>query len=279
RLFPATKAIKKELFPVIDSDGRAKPVILAIIEEVLNAGIEEIGIIVQSGDRDIFEEFLHTTPPIENFNKLSTADKKYCDYLLDVGRHVSFIIQDVQDGFGHAVYSAKDWVGNEPFLLMLGDHLYASDENVSSTMQLITTFERLSHSLVGLKVSPIDEVHNFGCVTGTWYEENSILSVTEIFEKPEPDYAREHLHVEGMDEDDYLTLSGQYILSPGIFDYLEENITHNIREKGEFQLTSCIDRLRLEDGLSGYLVNCRCFDIGMPDAYLDTLRNFGGEKI
>ncbi len=78
-----------------------------------------------------------------------------------------------------------------------------------------------------------------------------------------------------MEDDDYLTLSGQYILSPGIFDYLEENITHNIREKGEFQLTSCIDRLRLEEGLFGFLVNCRCFDIGMPDAYLDTLRNFG----
>ena len=137
--------------------------------------------------------------------------------------------------------------------------------------------ERLNKSVVGLKVSHAEEIRNFGCVTGVWYEENSIITVSEIYEKPELDYAREHLHVDGMGEDRYLTLSGQYILNPRIFDYLEENITHNIREKGEFQLTSCIDRLRREDGLAGYLVDCRCYDIGLPEAYLNTLSNFRKE--
>ena len=275
RLFPATKAVKKELFPIIDSDGRAKPVILAIIEEALRAGIEEIGIIIQSSDRPMFEEFFHTPVSIENFNKLSTADKKYSDYILDVGRHVSFIIQDVQDGFGHAVYCAREWVGNEPFLLLLGDHLYRSEGTVSSARLLIEVHERLNQSVVGLKVSPIGDIRNYGCVTGAWHEEQSVITVTEVFEKPEPEYAREHLHVDGMEEDMFLTLSGQYVLKPQIFEYLEENITHNIRERGEYQLTSCLDRLRREDGLAGYLVPCTCFDIGMPEAYLDTIRNFG----
>lgn len=274
RLFPSTKAVKKELFPVVDRDGRAKPVILTIIEEALKAGIEEIGLVVQDSDRTTFEDFLHTPPAVENFNKLSRADQQYSDYVLDVGHHVEFITQDIQEGFGHAVYCAREWVNGEPFLLLLGDHLYRSESDVCCAQQLIHVYERFNHSVVGLKVSSEEEIRNFGCVTGAWQEENSILSVSEIYEKPEPDYAREHLHVEGMAENEYLTLFGQYILNPLIFNYLEENITHNIREKGEFQLTSCIDRLRREEGLNGYLVRGKCYDIGMPEAYLKTLNEF-----
>jgi len=274
RLFPATKAIKKELFPIIDCEGRAKPVILAIIEEALSAGIEEIGIIIQSNDREIFEDFLHTPPRIENFNKLSKTDQKYCEYLLDIGHKINFINQDIQEGFGHAVFCAKEWVGNEPFLLLLGDHLYESKNDVSCVQQLIDVYEQFNKSVVGLEISPAEEIHNFGCVTGKWHEKDSILSVTEITEKPEIEYAHEHLHVEGMEENNYLKLFGLYILKPLIFVYLEEHIAHNIREKGEFQLTSCIDRLRQEDGLTGYLVDGRCYDIGYPESYLNTLFNF-----
>ena len=274
RLFPATKAIKKELFPIIDKDGRAKPAILAIIEEALSAGIEEIGIIVQSTDKEIFEDFLNTPPRIENFNKLSKADQKYSDYILDIGHHVTFITQDIQEGFGHAVYCGREWVGGEPFLLLLGDHLYRSDNDLSCARQLIDVYEQSNQSVVGLKVSPSSEVHNFGCVTGVWAENKSTLAVSEVYEKPKPDYAREHLVAEGIEEDHFLTLFGQYILKPQIFDYLEDNITHNIRERGEFQLTTCIDRLRQEDGLTGYLVKGKCFDIGQPEAYLNTIKNY-----
>ncbi|MBN1292311.1 MAG: GHMP kinase [Candidatus Latescibacteria bacterium] len=274
RLFPATKAIKKELFPVIDKDGRAKPVILAIIEEALSAGIEEIGLIVQSCDKVIFEDFLHTPPRIENYNKLSKTDQKYSDYILEVGHHVTFITQDIQEGFGHAVYCAREWIGGEPFLLLLGDHLYRSENDKSCARQLIEAYEQFNQSVVGLKVSPASEVRNFGCVTGVWGEDTSALTVSKIYEKPEPDYAREHLAVEGIEDDHFLTLFGQYILKPQIFDYLEEHITHNIRERGEFQLTSCIDRLRQEDGLTGYLVKGKNFDIGQPEAYLNTIQNY-----
>ncbi|MCE5249579.1 UTP--glucose-1-phosphate uridylyltransferase [bacterium] len=279
RLFPATKAVKKELFPIIDREGRAKPAILVIIEEALSAGIEEIGIIVQSSDLDMFESFLHTPTSIENFNKLSNSDKKYCEYLLDIGHHVSFIIQDIQDGFGHAVFSAREWVNNEPFLLLLGDHLYSTESTISCARQLIDVYEAENYrSVVGLKVSAAQEIRNFGCVTGSWRLENSILAISEIFEKPDLDYAREHLHVDGMESDTFLTLFGQYILTPHIFDYLEENIAHNIRERGEFQLTSCLERLRREEGITGYLVHGSCYDIGTPVAYLNTLKSMVNDR-
>ncbi len=275
RLFPATKAIKKELFPVIDSTGRAKPAILAIVEEAISAGIEEICILVQSEDKAIFEEIFCSPPPIKNFNKLSIENQKYCDYLLDIGHKITFLPQDVQDGFGHAVYCAREWVGEEPFLLLLGDHLYASDSDVSCARQLLDAYERVGQSVVGLKETPTDKVKHFGCVTGEWKEPKSLLSVTEFYEKPDAEYAVKHLHVSGMDSDKFLTVFGQYVLSPKIFNYLEENITHNIRERGEFQLTSCLEQLRQEDGFSGYVVQGRRFDIGNPEAYLQTLNSFG----
>jgi UTP--glucose-1-phosphate uridylyltransferase len=77
-----------------------------------------------------------------------------------------------------------------------------------------------------------------------------------------------------MQEDKFLSVFGQYVLKPDVFRYLEENIRHNLRERGEFQLTSCLDRLRQEDGFTGYVVQGRRFDIGLPDAYRQTMIDF-----
>ena len=267
RLFPASKAIKKELFPIIDKSGKPKPVIMAIVEEAVNAGIEEVCLVVQSRDQELFESFFKTAPFIENFNKLSKEDQAYSQYLMDLGQRISFVTQDVQEGFGHAVFCAREWVNGEPFLLMLGDHLYASDNEVSCARQILDVYDRVEHSVVGLKVTQADEIHNFGCATGTWQESDTILSITEFYEKPAVEYARQRLRVEGLSEDNFLTVFGMYVLVPEIFDYLEENIVHSLRERGEFQLTSCLDKLRKEDNFSGYVVKGRRFDIGVPEAY------------
>ena len=109
RLFPASKATKKELFPVIDRDGIAKPVILLLVEEALNAGIEEVIIIVQEYDLEEFRSFFNVQVNIENYNKLPRHFKDYAKRILEIGRKVSFAIQPVQDGFGHAVYASLRW--------------------------------------------------------------------------------------------------------------------------------------------------------------------------
>ena len=274
RLFPASKAMKKELFPVVDKFGRAKPAIMAIVEEAIDAGIEEVCLIIQSSDREIFESFFKTPPRIEHYNKLSKENKAYCDYILALGNKVTFVTQDVQEGFGHAVYCAKEWVGNEPFLLMLGDHLYGSDEEACCARQVVEAYEQVGHSVVGLKVTPIEHLSNFGCVTGVWKEPHSLLSVTEFYEKPDPEYAMEHLHVDDMDIDQFLTVFGIYVIQPQIFEFLEQNISHNLRERGEFQLTSCLDELRKAEGFSGYVVKGRRFDIGLPEEYRQTVIDY-----
>jgi UTP--glucose-1-phosphate uridylyltransferase len=128
--------------------------------------------------------------------------------------------------------------------------------------------------VVGLSVMPAAILHKVGCVTGFWQESDSILSVTEIYEKPDIDYARSHLHVEGMADDLFLGLFGIYVLESKIFDLLEQNINQNIRERGEFQLTSCLEQLRQVEGITGYLVKGEYFDIGMPEFYRQTMIDF-----
>ncbi len=274
RLFPASKATKKELFPVVDRDGIAKPAILLIVEEALEAGVEEVVIVVQEEDLADFQSFFNAQISIENYNKLPRPFQEYARRILEMGRHVRFVTQPAQEGFGHAVYCARAAMAGEPFLLMLGDHLYRSNGAASCARQVIDAFRQSGVSVVGLRRTPEDEIASFGTATGVWVEPDRRLNVTEFAEKPTTEYARTHLRVPGLPDREYLTIFGQYILKPQIFDYLEEHIGNNVRERGEFQLTSALDRLRQEDGFAGVIVDGRRFDIGLPEHYLDTLATF-----
>jgi len=99
-----------------------------------------------------------------------------------------------------------------------------------------------------------------------WVKDQTVLNITEFAEKPNLDYARTNLRVPGMSQSDYLTVFGQYIIKPKLFDYL--------RERGEFQLTSALDRLRQEDGFLGLVIEGKRYDIGLPQYYLETLQMF-----
>ncbi|MFQ5811980.1 MAG: sugar phosphate nucleotidyltransferase [Anaerolineae bacterium] len=172
---------------------------------------------------------------------------------------------------------AREAVGNEPFLLMLGDHLYRSTGEVSCAQQLIEAYDKHAISVLGLRLTPEDQIANFGTATGVWIEDNRLLNITEFAEKPTVDYAQNNLRVSGLPQDEYLTVFGQYAIKPQLFDYLEEHIANNVRERGEFQLTSALDRLRQEDGFLGLIMDGQRYDIGLPEYYLQTLRTFRQE--
>jgi len=274
RLFPATKATKKELFPIIDQDGIAKPAILLIVEEALDAGLEEVIIIVQEDDLEDFRSFFNAQVSIENYNKLPPHFQEYAQRLIEIGRRVTFVTQQTQQGFGHAVYCAREAIGDEPFLLMLGDHLYRASDGNSCAKQLLDAYKMHGMNVLGLRRTPEDQIANFGTVAGVWIDEERLLSVTEFAEKPTIDYARTNLLVPGLATDEYLTVFGLYIIKPQLFDYLEEHIENNVRERGEFQLTSALDSLRRDDGFMGLIMKGRRYDIGLPQYYLDTLKTF-----
>jgi UTP-glucose-1-phosphate uridylyltransferase len=274
RLFPATKAVKKELFPVVDRDGIAKPAILYLVEEALEAGIEDVYIITQAHDLQDFENLFKHQVSIENFNKLSRPFQDYARKLLEIGQRVHFVIQEFQEGFGHAVFCAHERIGDEPFILYLGDHLYRSKTEKSCTRQLLDAYHQHGMSIVGLRRTPETMIANFGTVGGAWIEPEKLLNITEFAEKPTLDYARHNLRVPDLPDSEYLTVFGQYIIQPDIFTYLEEHIRNNVRERGEFQLTSALERLRKDEGFQGLVIDGVRYDIGLPNYYLDTLQNF-----
>jgi UTP--glucose-1-phosphate uridylyltransferase len=274
RLFPATKAIKKELFPIVDCDGKAKPIILIILEEAFSAGIERVGIIVRAEDERVFRDFLQTPPKAELLSKLSPEDRQYCSYLQELGSKIDFIVQDRQEGYGHAVYCAKNWVNNEPFLLLLGDHIYRSTLKSSCAEQIIQIYEKCDRSILGLTEMSIDIIHKAGCITGNWQDDNMLLDITQIYEKPTVEYARQNLRTQGMQTDRFLGIFGIYALGAAIFSYLEVEIKANKRYKGEFQLTTCLENMRRDLGMLGYLVRGKYFDTGMPEFYRQTAIEF-----
>jgi UTP--glucose-1-phosphate uridylyltransferase len=135
-------------------------------------------------------------------------------------------------------------------------------------------YQRHGSSILGLRLTPEAQIGNFGTVTGVWVKNETTLNITEFAEKPNLDYARTNLRVPGLSPDEYLTVFGQYIIKPQLFDYLREHIENNVRENGEFQLTSALDRLRQEDGFLGLMIQGKRYDIGLPQYYLETLQTF-----
>jgi len=273
RMFPASKAVKKELAPIVDRDGLAKPVIQVIIEEAVRSGIEEVALILQPSDRPLFEAYFNTPLRPQHLHRLPTALREHAEYLQTLGRRVTFIEQDRQEGLGHAVLCARAWVDGEPFLLMLGDHLFRSDTDVPCAEQVIAAYEEAGGHVVGLAVTPPEEVSNFGAAAGTWLDDGQILAVTEFVEKPSLDYAKAQLRVEGV-EDGFLTFFGLYALGPAVFEHLQHLYDHNLRQGAEFQLTDALSLLRKHEPCFGCLVRGRRFDTGRPEQYLKTLAAF-----
>ncbi len=279
RMFPASKAIKKELFPVVGPDGVARPALLAIIEEAIEAGIEEIALVVRPEDAPVFHNFFSRSLPPRRLHHLPERLRPWNERIEAIGKHITTIPQEAQEGFGHAVYCAREWVGDEPFLLLLGDHLYRSDTPESCARQLLTAFEKNGkRSMVGVYVAGPDEVEHYGAVTGAWCDPGQrLLEIAEFAEKPSLDYARNNLVAAGIGGDRFLCVNGQYVLSPAIFEYLEKQIAGDIRENGEIQLTTALEAMRRAEGVFGYRVRGRHFDIGLPSAYVATLQAFAAQ--
>ena len=274
RMYPATKALKKELLPIVDRNGRAKPIIQLIIEEALSAGIEEIGIVVQESDRDLFHDLLKSPPKPELWQKLSAENREYSNYLAALGDRITILTQGEPEGFGHAVYCTRDWVNHEPFLLLLGDHVYTSKIQSSCAAQMVEIYQQQQTSVIGITVMQADIIHKAGCVSGTWQNGQSVLKIAQIYEKPTLEYARQHLRVSLLAEDEFLGVFGMYLLEPEIFNLLEWEITNNARFKGEFQLTTCLERLRQQNGAIAYLVEGQYYDTGMPLFYRQTMLDY-----
>jgi len=274
RLFPASKAIKKEFFPIVGPDGIARPAILVIVEEALAAGIEEVVIVIQPDDLPLFEQFFHRQVIEAHFDKLPAHFQEYARRLLEIGERVRFVMQPRQEGFGHAVFCAREAVGDHPFLVMLGDRIYRSHLQKSYARQLVDLFTGRGTNLVGLTRIPAEELRSRGVVGGTWLNGHTLLQVSDFVEKPSPEYARNHLQIAGLPQDRFLAVAGLYAVQPEIFAHLEANIAQDRRERGEFQFTTALEQLRQDQPFWGVVIQGETFDIGQPAFYAQSFNAF-----
>lgn len=282
RLYPATKVVKKELFPVVDTDGFAKPFIQLIVQEAVGAGLDHVCIVLQAEDVPVFEAYFKGDLSAELSEKLCEREGVHhqTEQVRALGEHIDFVVQESQEGFGHAVLCARKWVGQEPFLLMLGDHAYISHSERNCSRQLLDGFAKDGRSCVAVDRTPAKNVHLYGTVKGIPIPGASgEYEVERYVEKPSAEYARENLRVEGLALDEFLCLFGQYVLSAEIFDLLLYLMRTDSGTPGEVMFTDALELLRdRQAGHRAVEIDGDRYDIGVPDQYLATLMAFGQNK-
>ncbi len=241
RFIPATKAMAKEMLPVVD-----KPIIQYAVEEAFDAGIEQI-IFVTGRGKKALEDHFDRSYEIEH----SLKDKGKMDLLKQIEELVPktgtivYTRQNQPLGLGHAIWCARDIVGDEPFAVLLADDLIQTDTPVLS--QMVKKFDRMRASIAAVMEVPNDQTDKYGILDATAVEED-IVRIDDMVEKPDPKEAPSNL-----------AIIGRYILTPKIFSFLGK------KEKGaggEIQLTDAMRLLLKEQPIYGYKFHGKRFDCG-----------------
>jgi UTP-glucose-1-phosphate uridylyltransferase/galactokinase len=280
RLFPATKVVKKEFFPIIDYDGLMKPALVILLEELERSGIEEIALVIQREEREEFDKLFVKDLRLEHYRRLSKDQRDWYVRIQTIGRKLTYLYQDEQLGFGHAVYQAKGFAGEDPVLLLLGDHLYHTESAKTCSEQLIEAYEHSGLLTVGMDEVPLERVVHYGIVSGTFLDEDECaMQVGEVREKPSTEYAREHLGVKDKrGNTKYYCVFGQYVLTPGVFEALERDVREGREEQGEVQLTPALAEVCRQEGMIACKVEGERFDIGMPGVFRESMQKYGVQK-
>ena len=246
RFLPATKAQPKEMLPIVD-----KPAIQFIIEEAIDSGIEEILIITGRNKRSIEDHFDRSLELEMQLKAQGKYDQlKMIEEISDVQIH--FIRQKEAKGLGHAVLCARQFVGYEPFAVMLGDDLV--DSAVPCLAQLIDVYSDLGGSVLGVQEVPRDKVSSYGIVKPRKIKPN-VWQAMDLIEKPDIEDAPSNLAV-----------LGRYILDPEIFGILENTAPGR---GGEIQLTDAIQVLATNQAVYAFKFEGRRYDIGDKEGFLE----------
>lgn len=241
RFIPATKAMAKEMLPVVD-----KPLIQYAVEEAFQAGIEQIVFVTGRGKKaleDHFDRSFEIEHTLEQKGK--TQMLKQIQELVPPTGTIVYTRQNQPLGLGHAIWCARDVVGDEPFAVLLADDLIQSDTPVLSEM--VKKFDRMRASMAAVMEVPRDQTDKYGILDATPVEED-IVRIDDMIEKPDPDEAPSNL-----------AIIGRYILTPKIFDYLGQK---QAGAGGEIQLTDAMKLLLKDQPIFGYKFSGTRFDCG-----------------
>ncbi|GAE34984.1 UTP--glucose-1-phosphate uridylyltransferase GalU [Halalkalibacter akibai] len=251
RFLPATKAMPKEMLPIVD-----KPTIQYIVEEAIEAGIEDIIIVTGKGKRAIEDHFDHAFELEQNLiekEKFDLLDKVQEASKVDI----HYIRQKEPRGLGHAVWCARNFIGNEPFAVLLGDDIVQAE--VPCTKQLINVFNKTGASVIGVQTVPKNQTHRYGIVEPI-SQKGRTVKVSNFVEKPAPGQAPSNL-----------AIMGRYILTPDIFKHLGKQETGS---GGEIQLTDAIQSLNKTQSVYAYDFKGIRYDVGEKLGFVTTTIQF-----
>lgn len=247
RFLPATKATPKEMLPIVD-----KPTIQYIVEEALASGIEEILIITGRSKRaieDHFDRSIELELNLEASGK--TAELEMVKEISGIRIH--YTRQKEPRGLGHAILCAKQFVGNEPFAVLLGDDVV--DAQVPALKQLINVYDKTGASVLGVQEVPLEKVSSYGIVTSQPTDESRTFTVSDMVEKPAVEDAPSRLAV-----------LGRYVITPEVFDILEQTPPGR---GNEIQLTDALKVLAKEQAMYAYNFEGRRYDVGDKQGFLE----------
>ncbi|MCJ8009116.1 UTP--glucose-1-phosphate uridylyltransferase GalU [Lederbergia wuyishanensis] len=256
RFLPATKAMPKEMLPIVD-----KPTIQYIVEEAIESGIEDIIIVTGKGKRAIEDHFDHSFELEQNL-----FEKGKFDLLNEVQRSsqlvdIHYIRQKEPKGLGHAIWCARKFVGNEPFAVLLGDDIVQAEK--PCLKQMIEQYERYNASILGVQTVPKNEVSRYGIVNGKMIGER-FYNVNNLIEKPSREEAPSNL-----------AIMGRYILNPRIFEVLA---TQKPGAGGEIQLTDAIAELNHYEAVYAYDFKGTRYDVGDKMGFIKTTIEFALQR-
>jgi UTP--glucose-1-phosphate uridylyltransferase len=244
RFLPATKAMPKEMLPVVD-----KPLIQYAVEECLASGIEHV-IFVTGRRKNAIEDHFDSQPELERFLE-DRGKPKQAEMVRQISGGITFSYtrQSEALGLGHAVLTARDLVGDEPFAVLLGDVIV---DGPPATRLLVEVYQATGIGAIAVEEVPRDQLQLYGVIDagpaqdGRW--DNRLLRIKDLVEKPRPDEAPSNLGV-----------TGRYVLPPAIFDYLSQT---KPGAGGEIQLTDGLRTLASKDGLFAYIYEGKTHDAG-----------------
>jgi UTP--glucose-1-phosphate uridylyltransferase len=267
RFLPATKAMPKEMLPVVD-----KPLIQYAVEECIASGIENV-IFVTGRRKNAIEDHFDSAPELERFLE-EHGRPKQAQMVREIsgGLHFSYTRQSEALGLGHAVLSARELVGDEPFAVLLGDVIM--DGKIPATKSLVEIYEATGKGAIAVEEVPKQRVHLYGIVDAVPANEkpwgDQLLRIKDLVEKPKAEDAPSNLAV-----------TGRYVLQPEIFDYLEKA---QPGAGGEIQLTDALRSLAQAQGLWAFVYQGKTYDAGDKLGFLEAtvelaLKNprFGGD--
>ena len=255
RFLPATKAVPKEMLPIVD-----KPTIQYIVEEAVNSGIEEI-LLITNCYKSCIENHFDTSFELEKKLEQSN-DMEHLEMVREIASmaNVYSVRQKNPRGLGHAVLCAKSFVGNEPFAILLGDDIVVNPEGPTAPQQLISIYDQKSASVVGVQSVADENVHKYGIIDPKEKLSERLSHVAGFVEKPRKEDAPSNF-----------AILGRYILTPEIFELLETQVPG---KGNEIQLTDAIDRLAKKEDVYAYEFAGNRYDVGDKKGFLQAQIDF-----